>query len=265
MHIRLLLASLILIGTVHAQGVPPDGLSDPLFPPSQTSLAAEDEIYLAYEDFCGRPILDTGTPSRQFMENGVRVVELVLLPPAEACFAPPPPPVKRLYSLGTLPKGNHLVERRLLVRAANGTTSLLHQSQHSITIGNTPHPAISGAWYDAGNPGTGLFLNLLPANAADITQEPVVILYWATLDENQQPVWFTGSGRFNDGLLDIQLIKGGANPVAQSMRLFYRGCGSAHWVDPRFPTFFTELTQLTDVSGVASCDPERAGAVVVEP
>lgn len=265
MSIRALLLSLIFISAAHAQTTPPDLLDFPLLPSMGTTVSTVDDFYVLYDDLCGRPSIDPATPVRQFLEGEVRVVEWVLLPVSEfqVCFSPPIPTPRKAFRIGPLSRGLHQIERRLLLRASDGSTSLLHRSLHTVRVGETPHPGISGAWYDANNPGTGLFISLLPRTAADHNQEPLVVVYWADEDENRQPIWYTSVGRFRDGELDIDLIKGGATGEVRPMRFFYRGCGQAHWVDPRFPTFFTELTQLTEVSGVESCAPERLNAAVI--
>ncbi|MBN8429126.1 MAG: hypothetical protein J0L65_16850 [Xanthomonadales bacterium] len=265
MSIRATLLSLIFVSAAHAQTTPPDLLDDPLLPSAGTPVSTADDFYVLYDDLCGRPPIDPATPVRQFQEDGVLVVEWVLLPVPEdeICFSPPIPTPRKAFRIGPLSKGLHQIERRLMLRANDGSTSLLHHSLHTVQVGETPHPALSGAWYDANNPGTGLFISLLPRTAADHNQEPLVVVYWADEDESRQPIWYTSAGRFRDGVLDIDLIKGGATGEIRPMRFSYRGCGQAHWVDPRFPTFFTELTQLTEVSGVESCAPERLNAVVI--
>lgn len=265
MRIRTLLLSLLFAASAHAQTTPPDLLDDPLLPSAGTPVSTADDFYVLYHAMCGRPSVDPATPVRQFQEDGVLVVEWVLLPVPEdeICFSPPIPTPRKAFRIGPLSKGLHQIERRLMLRANDGSTSLLHHSLHTVQVGETPHPALSGAWYDANNPGTGLFISLLPRTAADHNQEPLVVVYWADEDESRQPIWYTSAGRFRDGVLDIDLIKGGATGEIRPMRFSYRGCGQAHWVDPRFPTFFTELTQLTEVSGVESCAPERLNAVVI--
>jgi len=263
MSIRTLLLSLLFVASANAQTVPPDGLTDPLFPSSETVISTLDEVYVAYLPICGKPTVDPNTPVRQFMENGALVVELTLLPFRDGiCFSAPVPTYRQLFSIGTLPKGTQNIQRRLMLRGDDGSVSLLYESAHHLYVGNTPNPALSGAWYDASNPGTGLFVSLLPRIDGDTNQEPLVVIYWAAEDENRQPVWYTGTGRFVDGRLDIDLTKGGAQPAVKPMRFYYQGCGKAHWVDPRFPTFFTELTQLTEVSGVDTCHPERLGPML---
>lgn len=266
MSIRAVLLSLMFVAAAHAQNEPPDRIDAPLFPASGTAVGENDVVYVYYaQQICGMPALEVQTPAREFDENGVRVVELVVDLVGPICLPLQilPPPTFHLYPLAPLGKGRHTIERRIFQRSSTGDLQFLHSSYASVVVGDTPNPALSGAWFDANNPGTGLFVSLLPQTDGAPNQEPLVVVYWAAEDENRQPTWYVGTGRFVDGQLDIELTKGGAQPAVQPMRFSYRGCGKAHWVDPRFPTFFTELTQLAEVSGVETCHPERLGPMVV--
>ena len=88
MCIRAALLSLIFVSAAHAQTTSPDLLDDPLLPSAGTPVSTADDFYVLYDDLCGRPPIDPATPVRQFQEDGVLVVEWVLLPVPEdeICF-----------------------------------------------------------------------------------------------------------------------------------------------------------------------------------
>jgi hypothetical protein len=155
--------------------------------------------------------------------------------------------------VGRLPKGSHQIERRVFQPADPGAERpIISQLLNTVRVGDTPHPSVSGTWFDPGAPGSGFVLTLIP----DANQpEPQAMLFSAALDSASQPFWQLGLGRFSDASLNVVGSLGGNAADPRQLRFSYLGCGRANVVDLAFPTFFTELQQLTSVAGVEACQP----------
>jgi hypothetical protein len=255
--------------TAQTPAGPPDGLTAFVYPqaaPAQklpesepwSEVSTRDIVYVGYLEHCrDSPILLRDPPPRVQREGQRLVIELEVSDEPPICFAAPPPfPTPVLFPLGVLEAGTYEVERRVMLRTGPNTApTLLHSAINRVRVGATPHAAVSGAWYEPSNPGTGLILNLLPNAPGEA--EPQVMVFYAVLDTNDQPDWYSGIGRFNNGILQIDLQRGGSSGQTRLLQFSYLGCARAQLQDAQRPTFAPiELRQLTGVKAVQSCAPE---------
>jgi hypothetical protein len=146
------------------------------------------------------------------------------------------------------------VQRRLWVRDEGSAEHVLSRSDlQALDVGDTPAIGVSGAWFNPDAPGSGVFLSLLPRVQGQ--ERHTAILYLADVEGGGTPVWYTAAGEFADGQLAVELSPGGSGRTPKPQVFAYMGCGQASLYDPRFPTFFTPLAQLTEVEGVPGCTP----------
>jgi len=229
-----------------------DGQPNFLHPRNGSSISEQDRVSVLYTDGCGANELNPDIAPIVRQEGGRIVVELTirLSSTLPFCFAAPPPK-DWVIPIGRLPKGSYEIERRVYQPAAAGVERpLLSQLLNTVRVGDTPHPSISGTWFDPSAPGSGFVLTLIPDAS---TAEPQAMLFSAALDRGRQPFWQLGVGRFSNANLAVTGATGGMTPAPQRLQFSYRGCGRATMTDIAFPTFFTELTQLTTVAGVEAC------------
>lgn len=262
--LRSLLVLLALGGasaSVSAEALPPDYLESFVFPTQAASHA--DEVFVLYADHCGRPHPDPRR-SPQILRSGARIeVDIYLVEaPAEICLAVLSPSTLVPYSLGTLPKGSYEILRRLHIRPVDASDYRASTATWgSIEIGDTPLPTVSGTWYDPLQPGSGVFLNLIPAAPGETPGR--AFLYLLT-QRNGQPAWAGGTGQFVDGVLRIALQGPGITPNTASVAFEYEGCGQARLrmlgeIGLQFPVGLASIRQLTRTDGVADCRPPLRG------
>lgn len=255
MSISVLLLAL-LATTAQAQSPdPPDRLYDFGYP--QNGLSSKDEAFVLYADNCGRPHVDPTRAPTVRREELAWVVDIYLVAiEDEVCLAVLSPDAMLAVSLGNLSKGWHQVERRLHVRPSGAgphETRFLYSNWSSFTVGDTPNPALSGAWYDPAQPGTGLFINLLPTQQGEL--DPRAVIYLANLDASGRPSWSTGIGQFVDASMQVELREGGAGGAVRTMSFAYQGCGRAQMSFADAPAEVADLAQLTTINGLDSCNP----------
>jgi hypothetical protein len=246
--------ALLAMPPVAAANNPPDGLGDFLHPNGQ--LSARDEAWVLYAHRCGIPLPDPLRAPEVTIEDDRIVVDLFLFEPTiQNCFeAEGLPPVYYHASIGKQEMGVYAVERRLWVRTeGSDDRRLAHSDLAEVAVGDTPAISLSGSWFDPDAPGTGAFISLLPQTSDDA--KPRAVLYLAEVESNGSPVWYTGIGEFEDGLLTLDLIPGGSGRSTMRRSFAYLSCGEGALFDPMFPTFFTPLVQLTAVAGVPGCTP----------
>jgi hypothetical protein len=255
-----ILAALLALSaaTVQAQSSdPPDYLYDFGFP--RNGLSSKDEAFVLYADNCGRPHVDPTRAATVLREETGWVVDIYLVAVEdEVCLAVLAPDTVLAVSLGNLPKGWHQVQRRLHVRPSGAGPhqyQLLYSNWSGFTVGDTPNPALSGAWYDPAVPGTGLFINLLPTMQGEF--DPRVVVYLANLDPTGRPTWSTGIGQFIDGAMRVELREGGVAGGVRTMTFAYQGCGKAQMSFADAPARVANLSQLTTVNGLDSCNPPK--------
>jgi len=229
-----------------------DGQPNFLHPRNGSSISEQDRVSVLYTDGCGANELNPDIAPIVRQGGGRIVVELTIrlssTPPF--CFAAPPPK-DWVIPIGRLPKGSYEIERRVYQPAAAGVERpLLSLLLNTVRVGDTPHPSISGTWFDSSAPGSGFVLTLIPDVS---TAEPQAMLFSAALDTGRQPFWQLGVGRFSNANLTVAGAMGGTIPAPRQLLFSYRGCGRASLAEAAFPTFFTELTQLTTVAGIEAC------------
>lgn len=266
------LAALLLLacawaGTATAQGsnTPPDGLETFIAPDPAFGLGSADRVFLVYEEACGRPEIDIGRVATVADNDNQFLVDIYLIDrPDTACLSAPPPPRLVYIGLGQLPKGRYSVTRRLHVRTLPADEHVLTSTQTTVVrIEDTPHRAVSGAWYDPANPGTGLFVAIIPQGqivdeGPDPDLRPYAALYLAELESAGQPAWSTGLSRFEDGVLRISMTDAGGQSPSRVLLFTYTGCGRATIADAQSPEIVTELEQVTRIDGVPNCVPPGA-------
>ncbi len=234
-----------------------DGQPNFLHPRNGSSVSEQDVVSVLYTDGCGANELNPDVTPVVRREGGRIVVELTirLSSTLPFCFAAQPPK-EWVIPLGRLPKGNYPIERRVLQPAAPGAERpVLSLLLNSVRVGDTPHPSVSGTWFDPGAPGSGFVLTLIPDPN---TVEPQAMVFSAARDQAQRPFWQVGIARFDNAGLTVAGTLGGSagdSQQTQQLRFDYRGCGRLNVIDIRFPTFFTELKQLSTVDGVERCLP----------
>lgn len=257
----LTLAALAASAPLAADAPPPDFLADFVFPPGGGAPA--DEVFVLYADHCGRPHPDPRRAARIVRSDARIEVDLYLVEnPAEICLAVLSPSTLVPYSIGTLPPGHYEIVRRLHLRHSDGTEYRPSTvSWARIQIGDVPQPAVSGAWHDPEEPGSGLFLNLLPG--ASGTPDGTALLHVLTR-EGDAAVWVAGTGQFVEGVLRVPL-QGPQHPAGTGRLVFeYLGCNAARvriegdW-PLAFPRDGTRLQQLTRTGGLPDCHPPRRG------
>lgn len=251
----LLITALMLTAAAHAQeSEARDGQPNFLHPRNGSSISENDQVSVLYTDACGANALNPDVAPVVRRQAGRIVVELTIRLSSNLpfCFAAPPPK-NWVIPLGRLPKGDYLIERRMFQPAAPGVErTLLSQLVNSVRVGNTPHPSISGTWFDPSAPGSGFVLTLIPDTS---TAEPQAMMFSAALDGARLPSWQVGLGRFDNAHLTVAGSLGGSAVGPRQLRFSYLGCGRATVVDLAFPTFFTALRQLSRVGGVEACQP----------
>jgi hypothetical protein len=248
-------------GTVSADAPPPDFLAAFVFPSEAASRA--DEVFVLYADHCGRPHPDARRPA-QITRDGQRIaVDIYLVEnPAEICLAVLMPSTLVPFSLGTLPKGFYEITRRLHIRSVDGNDYRASTvSGAGIEIGDAPHPAVSGTWHDPNQPGSGLFLNLIPPAPGEPSGR--AFLYLLT-QRNGLAAWAGGIGQFVDGVLRVGLQGPNLAANAGTAVFEYRGCGDALLrvegdLGLQFPLGQVRIEQLTRTGGVSDCRPPQRG------
>jgi len=231
-----------------------DGQPNFLHPRNGSSISEYDQVSVLYTDGCGANELDP-TVLPVFLQRGNRFVVEVTVRSTTLpfCLAAPPPPKAWVVPLGRLPKGDHLIERRVFELSANNVdrrlVSLLLNTVH---VGETPHASVSGTWSVPSAPGRGYVVNVIPS--PQLT-EPQVMVFSATEDAANRPVWLLGLSHFVDADLNVEVTLGGMVGPAQSLRFAYRGCGRLAVTDLAFPTITYDLQQVTTVAGVEPCEP----------
>ena len=231
-----------------------DGQPNFLHPRNGSSISENDQVWVLYTDGCGANELNPDVAPVVRREADRIVVELTI---RVASILPycvsAPPPKDWVIPLGRLPRGEYLIERRVFQPAAPGAQRpLLSQLLNSVRVGHTPHPSISGTWFDPGGPGSGFVLTLIPeARPA----EPQAMVLSAARDEAGVASWHVGLGRFYNAHLTVAGSLGGSAVGPRQLRFSYLGCGRAAVVDLAFPTAVTALRQLSAVAGVEACEP----------
>jgi hypothetical protein len=256
------LSGLVPIASAQDTGVP-DQLSAYVSPDPALGLASADRLFVAYEEFCGRPEVDDERPATVDIDGQTVNVDIFLVAPADdlVCMAPPPPPQRVHTEVGSLPMGLYQVNRRLHVRPAAGGEHTLTSTQALVLqVAGTPHRAVSGAWYDPQNPGTGLFVAIIPRGQiadeeGEVDDRPYAALYLAELNEANQPTWATGLSRFEDSILVAAMVDGGEEVSTRDLVFSYTGCGRATLADAAAPEQVVQLVQLTRVDGMPNCLP----------
>ncbi|MCG6117275.1 MAG: hypothetical protein MEQ07_03650 [Aquimonas sp.] len=246
--------ALLAVSPMAIASTSPDGLRDFLHPDSQ--LSARDEAWVLYAHRCGIPLPDPLRAPEVTVEETRIVVDLFLFEPTiQNCFeAENLPPVYYHASIGKQAMGAYTVERRLWLRSeGSDERRLAHSDLAEITVGDTPAISLSGSWFNPEAPGSGTFISLLPKPPEDA--KPRAVLYLAEVEPSGSPVWYTGVGEFEDGLLTLDLIAGGSGRGSMRLSFAYLRCGEGALFNPAFPTFFTPLVQLTAVAGVPACAP----------
>lgn len=241
-------------------GLASGGRDSFLYP--RSALSSADPVFVLYGDNCGRPHIDptrattvTELDHNPVIEASARVVDIYLVSnPEEICLAVVTPDVLVPIALGSLGKGLHRIERRLHVRSKNETAHQMVESTLGfLTVGDVPHPSLSGAWFDPSAPGTGVFISLV-----DVAEgSPGAIVYRTSFDETGRPVWQVGIGQFDDARLRLDLQTGGTSDSAgrRTLELDYLGCGRAQMRFADAPGAITKLSQLTGTYGVETCLP----------
>lgn len=245
-----------------------DGLSRFVLPDPTFGLSPLDRVFVVYEEACGRPQIDIARPPAIVSVGQTVAVDIYLIEREDPlCFSAPPPPRAVPVELGSLAtKGLYGVTRRLHVRAPTDTEYRLVSTQSaSFRVGDTPHRAISGAWFDPDEPGTGLFVAVIPEGQIPDGNpipdpRPFVALYLADLSRAGAPAWSTGLGRFENGVLRVAMTDGGESSPNRELVFRYLGCGRAELTDAQGPTFVTLLRQLTRIDGIPNCLPQGVAA-----
>lgn len=254
-------------GTATAQvsNPPPDGLETFIAPDPAFGLSSADRVYLVYEEACGRPEIDIGRVATVADNDNQFLVDIYLIErPDTVCLGTEPPPRPVYIELGKLPKARYSVIRRLHVRTLPSDQHVLTSTQTAVLrIEDTPHRAVSGAWYDPANPGTGLFVAIIPQgqivdDAPEPDLRPYAALYLAELEDSGQAAWSTGLSRFEDGVLRIAMTDAGGQTPSRVLLFTYTGCGRATIADAQSPEIVTQLEQVTRIDGVPNCVPPGA-------
>lgn len=140
---------------------------------------------------------------------------------------------------------------------------------HWALVRDTPNPAVSGTWFDPTAPGVGVSLSLAPDPGQD---KPTAVLFLATLSPEGEPLWLTGSGKFEDATLQVALTRSSAGAQGDAIdttpagtaTFEYLGCDEARLsvqgIDVLFPTGDATLQQLTHTFGLPSCQPPTTRA-----
>lgn len=244
--------------------------------------STQDTFYALLPSNCGLPTMHPDFPpvvTRSAPTEGtVGVVEGIdieyfLVGPGDVvCPAVVTPDTLIPIEIGHLSKGTTMVMQRFTLVDEDGDPigSPLQQSWvHFATVGDTPNPAISGTWFDPSAPGVGVSLSLAPDPGHE---EPTAVLFLATLTDEGEPLWLTGSGKFVDATLEVALTRSSDDDrdgtvetaPAGTATFEYLGCDSAQLsidgVEVRFPADDDALRQLTHTFGLPGCRPPTTRA-----
>ncbi len=256
------LAVLLLGSSVVCAAEPIEIIEDFLYPVGD--LSARDEVFAVYGDNCGRAHPDPERPAEVRRDGAQVVVDFYLVEPSEeVCPAALLPDELVPVSLGTLPKGPYVVERRLHVRPdRDAPHTLAARSFLGLTVGDVPHAAASGIWFSPDSPGSGLVLNLLPSPTG--AAEGVAVVFVASHRADGTPEWLSGIGRFIDATLQVDVRLSSTAPDAPAdgqLSFRYLGCGQAtlqlDGATVAFPSGTETLRQMTRTKGVDDCTPPR--------
>lgn len=254
-------SALAFASVASAGNTPPDLLDNFVWPPKDAS--SVDELYALYAGNCGRMQPDEDrTHEIRRTAAGIEI-DIYVVPGSPFCPAVVLPDTLFSYPLGRLPPGVYTMTRRILQLSGSGSPRVLREHSIPYAVGDVPHPAASGSWYDPAKSGSGVFLNLL--SDGDGNPSAQGFIYLLTRTGSGEAAWLGGIGQFSDNRMEVAMQPpGGANdPDAAVDAVFtYTGCGTARFAveddaDLEFPNAEAELVQLTRTGGVAPCEPPQ--------